>query len=267
GTKLLITPDLDQVEALNPEREALWERLNAATFLTDDEKRAAAGYGAKGEAPASAKFNPYHDDAGRFTTADGVGSGGQDAGKIIIAQADEFSPKRSGWHDYTQGPTTVCAAELRCSVEEMRDQLPRYAVPGQNHAEPVEDRGVYTVYDPRNGLPAGYVTVSISPDGLTIINKTRPLHVLYNGQIQRSAQQMPDGSWVMTTRGIGNNVFPGFNKLNEWQGPKIFDTLDQQLTNNIRLHHGLPGSEKSRDGSHVKTRRDICNNCRDGENE
>ena len=32
------------MEALNPEREALWARLNAATFLTDDEKRAAAGY-------------------------------------------------------------------------------------------------------------------------------------------------------------------------------------------------------------------------------
>jgi phage portal protein BeeE len=27
---------------LNPERDALWARLNAATFLTDDEKRAAA---------------------------------------------------------------------------------------------------------------------------------------------------------------------------------------------------------------------------------
>lgn len=40
-------PDLDQVEALNPEREALWARLQNVTFLTDDEKRAAAGYGVK----------------------------------------------------------------------------------------------------------------------------------------------------------------------------------------------------------------------------
>jgi phage portal protein BeeE len=34
---------LDQVEALNPERDDLWARLEAASFLTDDEKRAAAG--------------------------------------------------------------------------------------------------------------------------------------------------------------------------------------------------------------------------------
>ena len=91
GAELELKPDLDQVEALAPEREALWTRLEAASFLTDDEKRAAAGYGAKdssalapsdsplssrplGAGPA-AKFNPYHDSAGRFTTADGVVTG------------------------------------------------------------------------------------------------------------------------------------------------------------------------------------------------
>lgn len=42
---LELRPDLDQVEGLSGEREALWARLNAATFLTTDEKRAAAGYG------------------------------------------------------------------------------------------------------------------------------------------------------------------------------------------------------------------------------
>ena len=74
---LELKADLDQVEALIPEREALWARLNAAAFLTDDEKRAAAGYP---PLPRSAKFNPYHDEAGRFTTADGAvaaGSGGR----------------------------------------------------------------------------------------------------------------------------------------------------------------------------------------------
>ena len=38
----MLRPDLDQVEALAPEREALWTRLEAASFLTDDEKRAAS---------------------------------------------------------------------------------------------------------------------------------------------------------------------------------------------------------------------------------
>ncbi len=39
--------DLDKVEALSPDREALWARIEKASFLTEDEKRAAVGYGAK----------------------------------------------------------------------------------------------------------------------------------------------------------------------------------------------------------------------------
>jgi HK97 family phage portal protein len=42
---LELRPDLDAIEALSIEREALWSRINAATFLTADEKRAAVGYG------------------------------------------------------------------------------------------------------------------------------------------------------------------------------------------------------------------------------
>jgi Phage portal protein len=65
--------DLDQVDALAPEREALWARLEKTSFLTPDEKRALIGYGAApvpGSDPAgltaSKKFNPNHDDRGRF---------------------------------------------------------------------------------------------------------------------------------------------------------------------------------------------------------
>ncbi|MDX2259416.1 MAG: phage portal protein [Hyphomicrobiaceae bacterium] len=46
GATLELRPDLDAIEALSGEREALWSRLTAATFLTDDEKRIAAGYDA-----------------------------------------------------------------------------------------------------------------------------------------------------------------------------------------------------------------------------
>ena len=42
--ELELRPDLDAVEALSPEREALWARLDKASFLTLNEKRAAAGY-------------------------------------------------------------------------------------------------------------------------------------------------------------------------------------------------------------------------------
>jgi HK97 family phage portal protein len=37
--------DADGIDALAAERAALWTRVGAATFLTDDEKRAAVGYG------------------------------------------------------------------------------------------------------------------------------------------------------------------------------------------------------------------------------
>jgi HK97 family phage portal protein len=41
---LRLLPDLDQVEALAPERDALWKRVNDAGFLSADEKRQAVGY-------------------------------------------------------------------------------------------------------------------------------------------------------------------------------------------------------------------------------
>jgi HK97 family phage portal protein len=44
--QLELRPDLDTVEALSAEREALWERVQKSDFLTVNEKRAAVGYGA-----------------------------------------------------------------------------------------------------------------------------------------------------------------------------------------------------------------------------
>jgi HK97 family phage portal protein len=45
GEPLTLVPDLDAIEALSGEREALWRRVTAADFLTADEKREAVGYG------------------------------------------------------------------------------------------------------------------------------------------------------------------------------------------------------------------------------
>ncbi|PPD00126.1 MAG: phage portal protein [Hyphomicrobium sp.] len=47
NARLELRPDIDQVAALSSERDALWTRLQAVSFLTDDEKRAAVGYGVK----------------------------------------------------------------------------------------------------------------------------------------------------------------------------------------------------------------------------
>jgi HK97 family phage portal protein len=41
---LRLEPDLDRIAGLSAEREALWARVGAADFLTDEEKREAVGY-------------------------------------------------------------------------------------------------------------------------------------------------------------------------------------------------------------------------------
>jgi hypothetical protein len=65
----VLTPDLDTIDALTGDRDALWTRLQATSFLTDDEKRAAVGYGPKPIGALTQKFNPHHDDRGRFDFA------------------------------------------------------------------------------------------------------------------------------------------------------------------------------------------------------
>ncbi len=48
GDGLRLEPDLDRIEALSADREALWRRVSAADFLDADEKRIAVGYGPRG---------------------------------------------------------------------------------------------------------------------------------------------------------------------------------------------------------------------------
>jgi HK97 family phage portal protein len=47
GEGLTLSCDIDAIDALSADREALWARLEAASFLTDDEKRIAVGYGVR----------------------------------------------------------------------------------------------------------------------------------------------------------------------------------------------------------------------------
>ena len=44
GETLRLEPDLDRIAGLSAERDALWARVGAADFLTDEEKRQAVGY-------------------------------------------------------------------------------------------------------------------------------------------------------------------------------------------------------------------------------
>jgi hypothetical protein len=108
GRRLSLKPDLDQVEGLSAEREALWARLNAATFLTVNEKRAAVGYGpvditSPGTTPeAKAGFDPNqprvpegNEDGGQWTDAGG-GGGSSSSGRVRVAQADTGTRNDAG---------------------------------------------------------------------------------------------------------------------------------------------------------------------------
>jgi len=81
------------------------------------------------------------------------------------------------------------------------------------------------------------VDTTVSGDGMTIVNRTSPAHVFYNGVVIRTASQSDDGAWYVTTRGFGNNVAPGMNILNQGEGPVTFRILDQRLRENIERHH------------------------------
>jgi hypothetical protein len=174
------------------------------------------------------KFDPNQprDDHGRWTN-----TGGGEADTI-------FSPDKPGWHDYTSGPNLVCSAEQACSREEISDQLLRFAVPGQDPSKPVVHDETYPVYIPDTGVVAGNVRTTIGPDGLSITNRTEVGHIFYDGQVTRFASQNGDGSWSVTTRGTGNNQIYGMSVVNQYAGPHVFDMLDQQFRENIRLHHG-----------------------------
>jgi hypothetical protein len=104
GSPIELRADLDGIEALSTEREALWTRIDKATFLTPNEKRAAAGYGSLGGGDEF-KFNPDQPrypagqtGGGRWTDGGGDGdavseSNPPDARVIPIARRRGGIPK------------------------------------------------------------------------------------------------------------------------------------------------------------------------------
>ncbi|MEM7621450.1 MAG: hypothetical protein AAF228_13570 [Pseudomonadota bacterium] len=188
--------------------------------------------------------------AGAVIAKGSCGQGAFQAGLAHLFNAEkigQYSSNRPGWHDYTT-KNEVCSVALACTQQEMKGYLLRFAVPGQDPANPVQDGGIYQVFDPRNkdfGLSifdgifrpsslAGFVRTTISDDGMSIKNVTLPLHVLYDGEITRTLSSNTNGGWSVTTRGIGNNVIPGAATINQWQGPKVFNHVDRQMRSYIR---------------------------------
>ena len=131
GQALLLKPDLDQIEALASEREALWSRLEAASFLSANEKRAAVGYGPLDEdetgtetdARVALKYSPDQprvpagsSDGGQWTsgggsesaeetTASGEGSDyavGGDEGDRLGYRIDLLEEEAAGGHTISE---------------------------------------------------------------------------------------------------------------------------------------------------------------------
>lgn len=115
GGHVELRPDLDQVEGLSGEREALWARIERASFLTLDEKRAAVGYGPapreevvprsdvadaptfEGAAAPFAKYDPNQPRVGAGNSDGGQWTdGGGSSSRVRVAQAAEGTLNDAG---------------------------------------------------------------------------------------------------------------------------------------------------------------------------
>ena len=184
--------------------------------------------------------DPFSDEA--------LGIGGDtDAEPFDPVGSSQYSADRPGYHNYTTGANLVCPAALRCSRQEMIEYLHRYAWPGQNPVIPVNDGDINTVSDPRPSIfsavkPGGDVITHVSPDGLTIVNRTLEGHVFHDGMITRQLSQV-DGNWYVTTTGVGNNErylvlsADRMASINSSEGTDMFTYIDGLMADNIEAHH------------------------------
>jgi len=62
---------------------------------------------------------------------------------------------------------------------------------GEDPLNPVQDGDVSLVFDPNTGLPGGWIKSSISPDGLTITNRTLLGHVFLTDKLRELLRRIP----------------------------------------------------------------------------
>ncbi len=160
GASLQLKPDIDQIEALSSEREALWARLNAVSYLTVNEKRAAVGYGpidAEGEEGTAGPFDEaapsrggvdrdlkYRPDQPRVPagssdggqwTDEGGGFGGDDGRIISDATPDDIFPPGSRVAQGRTGSYQVRYPGVQAAMTP--GQAARYAVANQAARESI----------------------------------------------------------------------------------------------------------------------------------
>lgn len=199
-----------------------------------------AGEGISAEAPEFARSDTANLFAGNLFAGPGAPADpADDLGRRPEVDASQYSRSKPGYHDHRVNDVIASAAE-HVTVEEMKDQMLRFAVPGLSPDQPVVSGRSYPVYDPVTGLFVGDVRTTVSEDGLTTVNRTLPGHLLADGAVVPAAIHNPDGSWSVKTIGIGNSVDPELAPVNEFLGPYIFTNLDMQMRRNTQRHHGAP---------------------------
>jgi HK97 family phage portal protein len=123
-TVLELRPDLDAIEALSSEREALWSRVDKATFLTPNEKRAAVGYGPLegGGNELSHKYRPDQPrvpagqpGGGQWTSDGGNGENGAGSNVVLAAGGRRRGGVPKALYDWTvrQFVATYCKGSIR----------------------------------------------------------------------------------------------------------------------------------------------------------
>ncbi len=207
GLTLAIDPD--KVSALSEDRERLWAQVEAASFLTLNEKRAAVGFAAievpkpvvapepepkvaepataEEAAPVEVKFNPWHDpDDGKFTFAgQGMQSGGGDHdAPARLARRPSSAPVRAA------GAGTTPSAKREkpsahwkrlSSAERLAD--PKFKAAAQFHA--IAQRAVLSGQE-RERFIYG---VGEGPDG-QLSRLERPISAEIRGQVAATLERL-----------------------------------------------------------------------------
>ncbi len=91
----------------------------------------------------------------------------------------------------------------------------------------------YFVSHPDTGVPGGFVTSELTPDGLSGTNETVLGKHIFQGTVTRTLTTV-NGQLVIATFGTGTSDSETMDALNTWLGPGIFNALDKHAADRLR---------------------------------
>jgi hypothetical protein len=101
----------------------------------------------------------------------------------------------------------------------------------------------HLVTHPNLGVPGGYVTTTLSDDGLSGENTVVPGSHVLDGTVTRTLVELPTGELAIITVGVGTSdvpiVGPAIDAANEPLGENVFNALDGHAAD--RLRRAFPG--------------------------